>query len=76
MIEFKPKPIQQFVVPANATRLFLGLSDAPGYHGAAGAYDDNAGSFVATFNIPEPAVPALLVFALGIMLVQRQRRLG
>jgi hypothetical protein len=67
--------VQQFAVPENATRLFLGISDAPGYHGAAGAYDDNAGSFVATFNIPEPAVPALLMFALAAMLVQWPRRL-
>lgn len=67
--------VQQFAVPVNATRLFLGISDAPGYHGAAGAYDDNAGSFVATFNIPEPTVPALLMFALAAMLVQWPRRL-
>jgi hypothetical protein len=65
--------VQQFLVPANATRLFLGISDAPGYHGAPGAYDDNAGSFVATFNIPEPGVPALLMFAFAAMLPRWQR---
>jgi len=67
--------VQQFTVPANATHLFLGISDAPGYHGAPGAYGDNAGSFVATFNIPEPGVPALLMFALAAALIQQRRRL-
>ena len=66
--------VQQFTVPANATRLFLGISDAPGYHGAPGAYGDNAGSFVATFNIPEPRVAALLMFAVVGMLARRRRR--
>ena len=34
---------QQFVVPAGATRLFLGFADTVGFHGAAGWYDDNRG---------------------------------
>jgi hypothetical protein len=55
--------IQQFLIPAEATRLFLGLADAPGYHGDPGGYSDNTGFFTASFtinNIPEPSVPALI----------------
>ena len=42
---------QQFMVPAGATRLFLGFADACGYHGSSGCYDDNLGSFTATFSV-------------------------
>lgn len=71
--------IQQFLIPAGATRLFLGLADAPGYHGDPGGYSDNAGFFNASFTIsdvPEPsplsliAIPAAFVFflvAIGIV---------
>ncbi len=38
---------QVFVVPPNATRLYLGIPDV--------YYDDNSGSFVATFTISPPA---------------------
>jgi hypothetical protein len=51
--------VQQFVVPAGATRLFLGISDAPGFDGAPGAYSDNSGHFAASFQITS-AVPQLL----------------
>lgn len=47
--------MQQFNVPAGATRLFLGLVDAPNYHGDPGGYGDNVGSFSATFSVPEPS---------------------
>jgi phosphatidylserine/phosphatidylglycerophosphate/cardiolipin synthase-like enzyme len=36
---------QQFVAPAGATRLFLGIPDGFGFTGAPGAYDDNDGSY-------------------------------
>jgi PEP-CTERM motif-containing protein len=51
--------VQQFNVPVGATRLFLGLADAPNYHGDPGAYGDNIGSFSATFFVPEPSPLAL-----------------
>jgi hypothetical protein len=43
--------VQQFNVPAGATRLFLGIADACGYHGSPGCYDDNLDSFTATFTV-------------------------
>ncbi len=42
---------QQFLVPSTATRLFLGFADTYGFHGAPGAYGDNAGQLSATFQI-------------------------
>jgi hypothetical protein len=51
--------VQQFNVPVGATRLFLGLADAPNYSGDPGAYGDNIGSFSATFSVPEPSPLAL-----------------
>lgn len=51
--------VQQFMVPATATRLFLGLADAYDYTGAPGQYQDNSGSFSATFTIvPSPIIIA------------------
>ncbi|MGH3026138.1 MAG: hypothetical protein ACRDLR_06805, partial [Gaiellaceae bacterium] len=35
--------VQRFVVPAGATRLYLGYTDADGFHGPPGFYDDNTG---------------------------------
>ena len=43
--------VQQFIVPADATRLLLGLSDAYGFYGSPGAYDDNFGTFTVTFQV-------------------------
>jgi uncharacterized delta-60 repeat protein len=45
--------VQQFEVPPNATRLFLGFADAPGYQGDPGQYEDNGGSLAASFEIGE-----------------------
>ena len=42
--------LQQFVVPAGATRLFLGIADANGWNGAPGYYYDNSGDFTAAFQ--------------------------
>lgn len=33
------------IVPAGATRLYLGMADANGFSGQAGTYDDNGGQF-------------------------------
>jgi hypothetical protein len=72
---------QQFFVPDSATELVLGLSDGPAYNGAPGSYNDNTGSYTASFTIsgsasaPEPT--ALLLFGpalLGIAAMVRRRR--
>ena len=54
--------IQRFLVPEQATRLFLGFADAAGvqgvpFQGLTGAYIDNSGSVVANFEIQSPAEP-------------------
>ena len=41
--------VQQFRVPATATRLFLGFVDAMDFHGDPGFYDDNLGELNVTF---------------------------
>lgn len=62
---------QQFVAPAGATRLFLGIPDGFGFGGAPGAYDDNDGSYRVRIGInqdptiPEPA--SMGVLALGLL---------
>ena len=43
--------IQQFFVPAGATRLFLGFADGDRFQGRPAFYDDNLGSLTATFSI-------------------------
>lgn len=40
--------VQEFIVPTNATRLFLGLADARYYGGGPGYYHDNTGYFSVT----------------------------
>jgi hypothetical protein len=45
---FGAGPVQRFIVPSGATRLFLGLSD--GFTNCIGAYGDNSGSFTATVS--------------------------
>lgn len=40
------KPVQQiFKAPDGATRLFVGIADAPLFNGAPGCYEDNVGQF-------------------------------
>lgn len=68
--------LQQFVAPTGATRVFLGITDAFGFNGAQGAFDDNDGSYQIrvginedpnnpiTNRVPEPATWALILLAL------------
>jgi hypothetical protein len=71
--------VQSFLVPDNATRLFLGFVDGSYFVGGPDYYDNNVGSFAATFEIiPEidpdafAGVASLLVAALA--LVERRSR--
>jgi hypothetical protein len=72
--------VQQFVVPAGATRLFLGICDGPGDDSAPGDYDDNTGTFTATFSVtsvPEPSSAVALAMAATFIMARRslfQRR--
>lgn len=49
--------VQQFIVPSGATRLYLGISDAPGFNGAPGAYNDNSGNFAVSFQVSAAGEP-------------------
>jgi hypothetical protein len=67
---------QQFLVPAGATRLFLGISDADNFSGGPSAYSDNADSFTASFTVttvPEPASAVLYGLGAVIILLQVRR---
>ena len=66
---------QRFVVPAGATRLFLGITDAGGYNGSPGSYGDNSGTFVATLTVvPEPSSLALAGLGIAALAAWRKRR--
>ena len=43
--------VQQFLIPAGATRLFLGVPDAGSYNGSPGGYGDNSGAFTASLVV-------------------------
>jgi len=62
---------QEFIAPAGATRLFLGIPDGWGFSGAPGYYDDNDGSYRVRVGINEkPSIPepaSLGVLALGLV---------
>lgn len=66
--------LQQFLIPAGATRLFLGYADAYSYSGEEGCYSDNAGgSLSATVRfgfplVPTPANSQLGLWMLGVLL--------
>jgi len=53
--------LQTFIVPAGATQLWLGISDAPGYVGAPGAYGDNLGTYTVNFNVIATGAAAVTV---------------
>jgi hypothetical protein len=69
--------VQQFVVPAAATRLFLGFADGGSFSGQPNRYGDKSGSLVATFSIkPVPEIGTLwaTVAGLGFLLKCRRAR--
>jgi hypothetical protein len=65
---------QEFIAPAGATRLFLGIPDGFGFVGAPGAYDDNDGAYLVRIGVNEiPTVPApgsLALLGLGFVLMR------
>ena len=74
--------VQTFIVPTGATRLFLGIVDGSYFVGGPDYYDNNDGSFVASFAVnavPEinPAsfssAMSLLVGAIAFLEQRRQR---
>lgn len=67
--------MHKFMVPAGATRLYLGLADAGYFTGDPMAYFDNEGGFAADvrFNIV-PAPGAMALLGLGGLVTVRRRR--
>jgi hypothetical protein len=49
--------VQQFTVPAGATKLYLGAADASYYQGSPGAYGDNSGSYAVSLEFLPAGVP-------------------
>ena len=75
--------IQRFLVPEQATRLFLGFADGGAGQGLPGTYDDNSGAVVANFelqpaaeSVPEPGtiLGALACVAWGVTNKRKQRK--
>jgi hypothetical protein len=63
---------QVFNTPTGAVTLYLGISDACGYNGGPGCYNDNHGNFDVTINsssstspVPEPS--SLTLFGTGVL---------
>jgi hypothetical protein len=76
--------LQEFIAPLGATRVFLGISDAFGFNGAPGAFDDNDGSYQIRIGInedpnnpvtriPEPPVTSLVLLGLAAGMATRRR---
>jgi len=73
---------QEFIAPTGATRFFVGITDAFGFNGAPGAFDDNDGSYRITIGInevptsvPEPAVILLFGSSLIGLIGMRKKQL-
>ncbi len=71
---------QQFLAPAGATRVFFGITDAFGFNGPPGAFDDNDGSYRIRIGInelpttvPEPATLTMLGLGLGLGYARKRR---
>jgi hypothetical protein len=72
---------QQFIAPAGATRLALGVPDGFGFLGAPGAYDDNDGAYRIVVGVNEvPHVPdpgsSLILLGMGVAGLALRKRLG
>lgn len=73
---------QEFIAPAGATQLFLGIPDGFGFDGPPGAYDDNDGFYRVRIGvneiptIPEPSSLALVLGAVLAGLIVTRRRRG
>lgn len=75
---------QEFVAPAGATRLFLGIPDGFAFNGPPGAYEDNDGEYRIAIgvnqipsdpSVPEPAaIGWMSVLLIGSGLALRRRR--
>jgi len=66
-----------FVVPMDATKLYLGLPDGFSFQGPPGTYNDNTGGFTVTgVNVPEPATSALMLVGLVGLGAATARRAG
>ena len=66
--------VQQFIPPAGATELYLGIADSDTSGELPGHYDDNDGYFQATFTItsvPEPACCGII--CIGAFALLRRR---
>ncbi|CAN5232585.1 hypothetical protein BH11PSE10_BH11PSE10_00830 [soil metagenome] len=61
--------LQQFVVPAGATRLYLGTADGYGWA-------NNNGSFTVEINAPVPEPAGWVLMALGLLSLLVRRRAG
>lgn len=64
---------QVFNIPNGAVKLALGIADGYNFAGSPSYYDDNTGSYFATYNaVPEPAT--VVACSLGIIALLKRRR--
>ena len=74
--------IQSFLVPDGATRLFLGIVDGAYFVGGPDYYDNNVGSFSATFeltSVPEidpTGLASVISLVVGSLALLERRRAG